>query len=365
MMHTGERAYAYAKACGIIGKSFIGRRLKSLEEAGRLSELDRMLFPSESHNLNEKELLVDLEERITGRAVNSILSIIGCFSKPPELLVLLLRSYEYIDLKNALITYMQGGRAAPVWTDIGRYQNVRFKKWPDIRAMIEGTEFEFLLDKKGALYTELGSFHLHTVLDRHFYSALWKALSLLPSGDRHIAEKILSDEVSLRNAGWALRLRTYYWMTADEVKLHLVDIPAGGSESLEYVVEKKKSIKVKMRSSGSGGNAISLANDAIHSLDFPLDDFSAWSSWRWKEFINPDTGTGFWNADPMYFQNAASRYLFRLACHNFRLRPFSMDTIFCFIKIKQFEEDILTSEAEGLGMGMTSRDTLDMLGVKI
>jgi vacuolar-type H+-ATPase subunit C/Vma6 len=47
----------------------------------------------------------------------------------------------------------------------------------------------------------------------------------------------------------------------------------------------------------------------------------------------------------------------------FHSRPDSLDAVFCFIKLKQFEEDILTSSAEGLGIGMTSADVFSILGV--
>jgi vacuolar-type H+-ATPase subunit C/Vma6 len=48
----------------------------------------------------------------------------------------------------------------------------------------------------------------------------------------------------------------------------------------------------------------------------------------------------------------------------FRRRPFSIDTAFCFIKLKQFEEDVLTSVAEGLGMGMSGEDIFAVLEVE-
>jgi vacuolar-type H+-ATPase subunit C/Vma6 len=208
--------------------------------------------------------------------------------------------------------------------------------------MLKGSEFEFLLHEKHLLSGEPGNIALQTALDRHYYSSVWKALKALPQADRRVSEKIISQEISLRNSGWALRLRRYYGMNAEEVKRYLLEIPRKGS-------------RVK---------AQSLAADAIRSLEYPLDNYAAWSSWRWKEFLNPDTGGGFWHADPRHFQNAASLYLFGLARHNFRLKPSSLDTIFCFIKIKQFEEDILTSEAEGLGMGLSSSEVLDMLGLK-
>ena len=354
--NMGERAYAYAKACGITGKSFVGKRVRNLEKVGRLSELDRMVFPESPGNLPEKELLLDLEKRIIGRSVDSIISIVECFSRPPEFLLLLIRVYEYADLLNALNAYIEKEDKAPAHTDIGRFQTVRFDAWPDLKAMLTGTAFEFLLDKKGILADEgrgqnknkiedstLKSFSLQSVLDSHYYNALWKSLFSLPSRDRLATERILGDEISLKNCCWALRMRTYYGMTGDETKSHLIDIP---------LKSKKKP------------GPRSLAKDALDCLAFPLDSFSAWSAWRWKDFLNPFSGAKQWQVDPRYFQNAASRHLYHLTRHYFRINPFSLDSIFCFIKLKQFEEDVLTSSAEGLSVSMPSRDILSMLGVE-
>ena len=118
MSGMGERAYAYAKACGIIGRSFIGQRISSLENVNNLSELDRTIFPDTPQNLPEKELMVSLEDRIIDRAVNSIITIVECFSDPPEFLTLLVRSYEYEDLKNALFALQMKEKTAPAHTDI-------------------------------------------------------------------------------------------------------------------------------------------------------------------------------------------------------------------------------------------------------
>ena len=347
MPGTGERAYAYAKACGIIGKSFVGKRIRRLEGVSRLSELDRMVFPQSSRDLPEKELLLDLEKRITGRSVNSIISIVKSFSAVPEFLKLLVRSYEYADLKTAISNIQDGDGKAPVHTDIGEFQTVKFDAWPDLTAMIKGTEFEFLLDKKIVKDEKQAGILMQTLLDRHYYSALWESLLALPEKDRHAAEKILSDEISLRNSGWALRLRTYYRMTAEEVKSHLVNLS----------VHKKNPY-------GRETVPRTLAHDALVSLEFPLDNLAAWSAWHWNSFLNPESGGRRWKVDPRHFQNAASLYLYHLSKHHFRSSPFSLDTVFCFIKLKQFEEDVLTSSAEGLGMGMSSRDIFSMLGVE-
>ncbi|MDR0720537.1 MAG: V-type ATPase subunit, partial [Treponema sp.] len=316
----------------------IGRRTSSLKGISRLSELDRLIFPSGSKDLPEKELLYDLENRISGRAVSSIISIVECFSKPPKFLSLLIRGYEYTDLKSALVSSIGGDKKPPAFTDIGRFRTVHFEAWPNIPDMLLGTEFQFLLDKNGVLYKDLGTIALHTLLDRHYYEALWASLNELPGSDKRAAEKILADEIILHNICWTLRLRKFYWMSAEEVKLHLVYIP------------------------GFKSKGHSFADDALGCLEFPLDNYQAWTAWKWKDFLNPDSGSS-WLVDPRYFQNASSRYLYNEARQYFRQHPFSLDTIFCFIKLKQFEEDVLTSNAEGLGLGMASGDVLSLLGI--
>jgi hypothetical protein len=344
MPGAGERAYVYAKTCGIIGKSFVGKRIPQLVSADRLSALDRLVFPGSFRDLPEKELLVDLEKRILGRSVRQILDIVNVYKKPPELLVRLLRVYEYADLKSALVALAGKERAAPERTPLERFGTVHFEAYPDINAMLKNTEFEFLLrDAPGAAGGAgkpagdggIDSIRMQTKLDRHYYTALWKSLCKLPRYDRAGIGKILEEEISLRNAAWALRLRTYYRMEAEDVKEHLV------------FIEKRK--------------GKSLAQDALDSLELPLDTRNAWDKWRRRDFLNRENPDEHWTADPRYFQNAASAYLYRMARLYFRRRPVSLDTPACFIKLKQYEEDLLTSMAEGLALGIPGREILSFL----
>jgi vacuolar-type H+-ATPase subunit C/Vma6 len=95
-----------------------------------------------------------------------------------------------------------------------------------------------------------------------------------------------------------------------------------------------------------------------------LDNRVEWKGWNRERFLNPEKSDQHWKADPRHFQNAASEYLYELARLSFRRRPFSLDTVFCFIKLKQFEEDLLTSLAEGLGMGLSSQEVFGLLEVE-
>jgi vacuolar-type H+-ATPase subunit C/Vma6 len=333
MDKVGERAYIYAKICGIIGKSFVGKRIAGLGAISRLSDMDRLVFPAAGRELPERELLPDIEDRITARSIKEIITIINCFKNPPPLLTLLLRSYEYTDLKNVLAALHNGETTPPAFTDIGHFRTVRFEAYPNLETMLRGTDFDFLLKEDIA-----GDIILVQIkLDQQYYAALWEALAHLSRMDRNVLEKIISEEIDLRNAVWALRLRLYYRLSTDKIKKMLISI------------EGKKS----------------FSQNAIESLSFSLDTQSEWSRWKWSKFVNNERTATYWEINPRYFQNAASQYLYRRTYHALRARPFSLDTAFCFIRLKQFEEELLTSIAEGLSFGMTSRETMDILEAQI
>ncbi|MCL2804508.1 MAG: V-type ATPase subunit [Treponema sp.] len=331
-MAWNDSGYAYAKASWIVGKSFLGKKLFSLNALHTLNELDRLIFPELNRELPGRELLIDMERRIIQKSVRQILSIVNSFAEPPKLLVRMLRSYEYSDLKECLANITSGKKEKPVICDIGRFKTIRFEHYPDIGAMLKKTEYETLL------LQELKSMDLsliETKLDYRFYQGLIESLPQLPDEDRMAAARLIADEISLRNCVWALRLRTYYQKSEAETAKYLLDFK---------LQEVKKT---------------SLASDAKASLDFPLDVRLPWRAWRWERFLNSDEHS--WCADPRHFQNAASKYLYNLAFHNFHSLPLSISSIYCFIKLKQFEEDILTSVAEGLSLGMDSSNVFKLL----
>jgi vacuolar-type H+-ATPase subunit C/Vma6 len=362
MLDAGERAYAYTKACGIIGKSFVGKRVSALTGLRSLNELDRLVFPDLRRELPGRELLIDLESRIVKRTVRQILSVINAYVRPPELLIRQLRSYEYEDLKTCLHYLAGRTKALPALSDIGRFKTVHFEAFPDLTAMLTNTEFDFILsqDIKAIQSGKFNLTALETELDLRYYTALKESLRHLWGEDRVFAERILAEEISLRNCIWALRLRTYFKKNAAETGKYLMDIKmcVGLAEIPGDVREHKNSVP-------SYGKEVALAAEAFESLDMPLDLRSAWRRWRWEQFLNPEKPGELWTAEPRYFQNAASGYLYQLALRCFHTMPFAVSTVFCFIKLKQFEEDLLTSIAEGLGLGMLGSDVFELLEVQL
>jgi vacuolar-type H+-ATPase subunit C/Vma6 len=337
MPDLGKQAYAFAKASGIIGKSCVGRRISRLRGLTQLADLDRLLFPGAARDLPGDELLRDLEKRITGRAVKQMLSIAASYDKPPEVLSRLLRVYEYADVKSLLNFLGSGEKGTPFFTDIRPFGTVSWGAYPNLEAMFQRTEFDWVSGENPESMTGGDLMLLQARLDRQYYDRLWKSVLRLPKKDRQAAELILGEEISLLNCMWVLRLRYYYRLGPEEIRPHLLDI--------------------RLRSGRSA------AVDAVAALGFAPDNAAAWQSWHKRAFLNPGTPGEFWQPDPRFFQSAASRHLYHLARRYFRGRPFSLDTIICFIKLKEFEEDLLTSVAEGLGMGISGRDILALLGV--
>jgi vacuolar-type H+-ATPase subunit C/Vma6 len=356
---AGERAYAYAKACGIIGKSFVGKRVSALAKLNALNEFGRLVFPEASYELPGRELLVDLERRLLQRTIRHIIAVISSYSNPPELLVRQLRSCEYADLKTCLHHIAADKPIPNALCDLGRYGTVRFNKYPDLKAMVDGTEFEFILSKdlKAADF-DLNS--LEAELDLQYYTLLMKSLQNLPAEDRLLAQRILTEEISLRNCVWALRLRTYFEKTSHETQKYLMylEIPECPPAEIPGDIQPRFSSQ-----KGKYYSTISLAQEAEESLFFLLDNRSAWKGWRWESLLNPEEHGEAWAANPRFFQSAASRYIYRLSLRCFRRMPFSVNAEFCYIKLKQFEEDLLTSVAEGLGLGMGGNDVFNLLEV--
>ncbi|MDR2942498.1 MAG: V-type ATPase subunit [Treponema sp.] len=335
-----DAPFAYSKACGIISKSFTGKKLSALSGLHSLNELDRLVFPDDHRELPGHELLLDLEHRLVDRAVRQILAIIEAYQKPPLLLVRMLKVYEYGDLKACLHVIIPEKDAPPSKiphvADLGSFKTVNFKAFPDIGAMVNGTEFEFIVSdiKAGVDITEI-----EAKLDMRYYLGLIESLAELSAEDCDIAQKVLEDEICLRNCVWAFRLRSYYQKTAAQTAKQLLDIK----------MPKK------------ARNGTSLAAPALLSLDFPLDTRSSWQGWRWEKLLNPEESSAHWSVNPRYFQNAASQYIYHLTMRSFHKIPMSTSALFCFIKIKQFEEDLLTSFAEGLALGMDSAEVFKLL----
>jgi vacuolar-type H+-ATPase subunit C/Vma6 len=334
MKSTAERAYIYAKACGIIGKSFVGPRIRRLQDVNRLSDLDRLLFPDSYEDLPERELLVRLEKRIIARTTNQIHLLLKTQQTIPKFIELLLRSYEYADVKLLVSALMEKENLPPPHADLGRFTTVHFEKYPDPKAMFAGTDFEWILDTLPE--TQSDNMRLQAELDQRYYAALWDELNRISDPAIRYIKEIIAEEIELKNILWALRLKFYYNFDKPSIEALLLHVQDGKR---------------------------SLVKTALSCIDKPGDQFAPWTSFEYQSLLNPEEPGTLWRLNVPYVQRKAALLLYKKARTYFLRSPFSLNTTACFIKLKQFEEDLLISLAEGISLGLSGREVLSMLEV--
>jgi hypothetical protein len=171
-----------------------------------------------------------------------------------------------------------------------------------------------------------------------YYTALWDELENTPLSDRRLITAITAEEIRLKNAVWVLRLRAYYALPPEQIKAFLIMV-------------------------GQGKNKKPLYADALKALEPDIEEEAQWYRWRLWKYVNKPVPGKYWKIDPRYFQNRASLSLYHLARKALRGSPFTLDTACCFIKLKQFEKDVLTAVAEAVRLGLTGADALDILGL--
>ncbi|MBQ0052402.1 MAG: V-type ATPase subunit [Treponema sp.] len=163
MDSSAASAFVYAKASGLLKKSFTGANANKLFSAKSLKELYTLLFegdvPAIPENLLAKEIEVKAAENFD-QQYNSLLSY---FVNPEPILSEIIKFYEY--------------------------------------------------ENSGISDPEQDRIHVMN---------LWTAAEKLPGDDRKNLEKLFKTEISFKNILWALRLKVYYQMTEDEIKEHLV-----------------------------------------------------------------------------------------------------------------------------------------------
>jgi hypothetical protein len=281
------RAYIYAKACGMIAKSFVEDRVNHLAAISSIEAFEALVFGNAGTGVS----IEDIEKRLDQREREAVSKVVKPFSRPSKFLQILAES---------------DSPPSPSAKKSGFLSEM-----PDVRK----------ISRQNSAY----------------YTALWQEMDKIPYSDRKLITKILSDEIRLKNAGWALRLRVYYLMPADQIADFLITVKGGANPVLHH--------------------------DALKALDLDVQEEAQWHAWRYWKYMNKPVAGKYWKVDPCFFQNQASLYLYHLARKNLRRSPFTLDTACCFIKLKQFEKEILTSIAEATRLGLTGGDALEILGL--
>lgn len=335
MDSSAASAYVYAKASGMLATSFVGNRASKLFSMRSLRELYGFLFPNETPSLPESLLAKEIESLSEKRFIEEYLTLLESYSKPAKILVSLLHYYDYNNVKEIGAALSLGETARPDISDIKRHSMMNYAAWPVLRKITEHSTISW--------YTEAvdisEQYKIDSKIDEAYISELWSAVKELSGDERAEAERIVAAEFSFRNVLWALRLKVYYKMPADEI-----------FERLAFADTSRPKADV-------------FARRAVEILGKDCENWDDWKDWRYASHLNPHEDGVVWEIDPSWVGKSVKREVDRMYAGAFHRNPLSVLSLVSWFKMKQNELDCIRTVAEGLRLDVPSEKLRDVAGI--
>jgi hypothetical protein len=311
-----DPAYAYARACGGLARSFLGERAAALARCSRVVEAWRAVFDEPPPELPEASLAAEAEIRLGSRPGEALGAVAGARALDVPLFRALSRRRESAYLKRAVAAAIEGAAAPPEPSDPRLYRGFRLEAFPDVERMVRGTAYQWI--------SEAGAIDLPAVknaLDRQYYRELWKAAREIPEREAGSLTSLVRIEAELENVVWALRLARFHAMGSSDIEGLLMDLPGADVKA-----------------------------PALAALGFRGDSRGDWRGWKWERLV-PDTrkdGGGAWRLDLRSLESAADSYLYRRLVRALHMEADTCVPLYAFFKIKEMEAASIRGIVEGI-----------------
>jgi len=307
--------YSYARVLGSVARFKLGERASALAKAGRVVEAWKSLFGDAPPQLPERLLVSAAERRLEEEALKDFISLAGQLSRHEEFFKALLRKSEYGYVKRLIVAFESGEPTPPEGAKLPIKSSLQIQAWPDRGQVFTGRRFGWLAE---------GDRHDSVLeknrLDRQYYLELARAASRLPAELKGGLSRVLRREVELENVVWALRLRRYYGMGADDIRSYLIEL--------------------------RGSNATSAAVDALSRHP---DSKSDWSGWKYEGLVNESVKEGEdWHLDLRHVEVQARRKIFSDLLLSMHAGTSSLVPLYAWYRIKEYETAAIFGVLEGI-----------------
>jgi vacuolar-type H+-ATPase subunit C/Vma6 len=331
MNRTSRYAFILARIYGRLSKTYVEANFKDLLRLKRLEEVFDTLFPGERASATLEPLPAELERRIVKQTIGSMIQVLFLLRNPDELLVHILRKFEYQNVKSVVRSLTREGGEKPVIWDLGKYALLRPQKGRDLEKTLAASRYAWVLThvRSRPLY------EVENMLDRHYYARLLKLARELPQQDRRGVMRLINLETSLTDVTWALRLRFSFGL----------DLQAARPLLISGMVHSHR-------------RAISDA------FEIPADSVEGWRKWKYSWLITDQLGEAFRAPDPVRAEQKAARRLVLMAHHLCHEDPFTLTPLVAYFKLKELEMGMLKLSVEALRLSVSEHDVLSMLGAE-
>lgn len=335
MDKVAANSYIYAKASGIIGKSFIGQNSSKMFSAKNLGELWAVLFNSNVPALPEKLLAQEIEKEAFHRFITQYTDFVKLYDTPEEIMLDQLYIYEAENLKEVYDTLCEGEVTCPELIDLGDFSRLNYSAWPNISEITYGSPFNWCNKVTGVHDKQKIEFKI----DIQVVKELWNAIEKTSGENRIALEKLYLNEYVIKNIVWALRLKKYYKWDNDKIL-----------ENLIYVTD-------------SPSKKDPIAAPAIYILDKELDNYSHWENWKYAQLLNPHIGGEVWSVEPGWIEKSNRVRMNKIALQIFHQYPMIEASLMAWFKVKNFELSCIRTAVESLRLGINSKDAMNTLGI--
>lgn len=336
MDKSAADAFIYAKASGILGKSFTGKKAAQLFSAGNLSSLWTMLFNTPVPQIPEMLLAEEIEKEAFKRFVNQYTDFVGQYAKPDEILIDQLCIYQAENLKAVGGALCAGEENCPKLIDLGKFAELNFEAYPDIQKITEGSKFSW--------YNKVPSIHeqqqLEFKIDMQVIQHLWQSIQKTSGDVKNALEKLYLDEYIIKNIVWALRLKINYQMDNEDIIKNLIYVTA------------------------APGRSDPIAGPAIEVLSKDLENYADWENWRYKELLNPMEPGSIWKVDPRWIETNNRAKINKEAILAFHQYPMSTVALIAWYKVKNYELSCIRTAVESLRMSIEPQEAMSSVGIK-
>ena len=335
MDRSNASEYVYAKASGMLAKSFIGPRASTLFSVNSLSELWSLLFKSDVPAIPGELLAKKLEQEAEKRFITQYVRLVSCFSTPDHILVSLLRFYDFDNLKDIGASLSLKKEKMPEIADISPYSMLNYDGWPNLEAITARTPLEWYKTAP----TVSDQQKIDAKVDNQYISMIFGSIDELPSGERAPVFELIKLRYVLENILWAIRLKVYYKMEKNDI------IPL-----LAYAGLHKGKMDI-------------IAGPAIRILDKSIDSWDEWTSWKYASMLNPHEEGTIWNLDPRWFELSIRKRVNYEAMKRFHMHPFTALVMVSWYMIKLNELHMIRTATEALRLDADKREAMRFAGV--
>jgi vacuolar-type H+-ATPase subunit C/Vma6 len=326
MGRVSKYAFIHAKMHGLMAKSYFDGRLRFLLKITSLLDLSKTLFPHQETDAPEGDLVADVQRKFENSVIGTLIRLLSFFPEAPELLVHVLREYDYRNLLTLLREKFTGLQDIRLW-DTGKYAVLGRGAEKDFPRSLAKTRFAKYIGRMDT--TALPD--LEFQIDRQYYAELIACVRALPPGERGRVMPLVRAEVLLQNLLWALRLKFYFGMGFDEAEKYLFPLGFGG-----------------------------VVNLARRVFELPADDPKAWENLGPGNIFSAERDG---RIDPEAIEGRANGYFYKKLRRFFYANSFTLASVYAFFRIKKYEARLVTSVSEGIRMGIGAREMEEALNL--